>query len=253
MCTIIAFHRVHPDAALVIAANRDEFYARPTAPPHLLDSERRIYGGKDLQAGGTWLGITPDGLFVAVTNQRTLTPPDPSRHSRGELVLQALRCKSLADIRALIASLDGRTYNPFNLLFADGRELCVAYAREQRDIAVESFEPGVIVLANDRVGAPEYPKTQRAEELVTPTPAIEELERVLADHELPPLDAIPEPPEGSRFNRAFLRELQALCIHTPLYGTRSASIVAVDPGRTLRYLHADGPPCTTPFEDVVVT
>ena len=108
MCTILAFHRVHPDASLVIAANRDEFYARPTAPPHLLDAERHIYGGKDLQAGGTWLGVTPDGLFVAVTNQRTLTPPDPSRHSRGELVLQALRCTSLAEVRALIASLDVR-------------------------------------------------------------------------------------------------------------------------------------------------
>jgi uncharacterized protein with NRDE domain len=252
MCTIIAFHRVHPAASLVIAANRDEFYARPSAPPHLLDAERRIYGGRDLQAGGTWLGVTPDGLFVAVTNQRTMAPPDPSRHSRGELVLQALRCRALDDVRALIASLDGRTYNPFNLLFGDGRELCVAYAREQREIAIESFAPGVVVLANDRVGAPEYPKTHRAEELVTPPPSLEGLEAVLADHEKPPLEASPEPPEGSRFNREFLRELQALCIHTPLYGTRSASILAINPGHTLRYLHADGPPCTTEFKDVTM-
>lgn len=250
MCTILAFHRVHPTATLVIAANRDELYARPTAPPHLLDRERRIYAGKDLQAGGTWLGVTPDGLFVAVTNQRTMTPPDPSRHSRGELVLQALRCRSIEEIRALIRSLDGRTYNPFNLLFGDGRELSVAYAREQREIAIESFDPGVIVLANDRVGAPEYPKTHRAEQLIAGTPSLEQLEAVLADHEKPPLESIPEPPPGARFDRAFLRELQALCIHTPFYGTRSSSIVAIEPGRTLRYLHAEGPPCTTPFRDI---
>jgi len=251
MCTILAFHRVHSEASLVIAANRDEFYARPTAPPELLDPERRIYGGRDLKAGGTWLGVTPDGLFVAVTNQRTFSPPDPARHSRGELVLQALRCRSIAEVRALIASLDGRTYNPFNLLFGDGRELSVAYAREEQQIGIETFElPGVIVLANDRVGAPEYPKTQRAEELIASLPSIEALKVVLADHEKPSLEAIAEPPAGSPFDRALLREFQALCIHTPLYGTRSSSIVAIEPGRTLRYLHADGPPCTTTFHEI---
>ncbi len=250
MCTIIAFHRVHPEAPLVIAANRDEFYARASEPPHLL--EPGIYGGRDLKAGGTWLGVTPDGLFVAVTNQRTFAPPDPSRHSRGELVMQALRCGSIAEIASLIASLDGRAYNPFNLLYGDGRELHVAYAREERAIGTESFAPGVIVLANDRVGAPEYPKTQRAEHLVTPPPKIDDLAAVLADHEKPPLAAIAEPPAGSRFTRELLRELQALCIHTPLYGTKSASIVALEPGRVLRYLHAEGPPCTTPFRAVAM-
>jgi uncharacterized protein with NRDE domain len=168
-------------------------------------------------------------------------------------VLQALRCRSVAEIDALIASLDGRTYNPFNLLYGDGRELHVAYAREQRAIGTESFEPGVIVLANDRVGAPEYPKTQRAEQLVTPPPSLEGLGAVLGDHEKPPLESIAEPPAGSRFNRELHRELQALCIHTPVYGTRSASIVALEPGRALRYLHADGSPCTTPFVEVAIT
>jgi len=250
VCTIIAFHGAHPEAPLVIAANRDEFYARPTAAPHLLDADRKIYGGRDLQAGGTWLGVTPDGLFVGVTNQRTFALPDVTRHSRGELVLQALRCRSVGEIRALIASLDGRTYNPFNLLFGDGRELAVAYAREEREIGVETFAPGVVVLANDRVGAPDYPKTRRAEELVNPVPALDALHVALSDHERPPLEAIAEPPAHSHFDRALLRELQALCIHTPLYGTRSSSIVAIEPGRTLRYLHADGPPCTTAFTEI---
>jgi uncharacterized protein with NRDE domain len=256
MCTIVALHRIHPEASLVIAANRDEFYAREATGPMVLDDEHHIVGGRDLQAKGTWLGVTPSGLFVAVTNQRTYTPPDPRRHSRGELVLNALRKGDARGVGAYLASLDARTYNPFNLLFGDGRSLFVAYAREQPAIVVSELGPGVIVLANDRIGAEAYPKTQRAEALLTSTIAsplpelLGGLRALLGDHNKPPLEAIAAPPSSSLFNQALLRELQALCIHTPLYGTRSSSIVALNPGRVDTYFHADGPPCVTPFRDV---
>jgi len=253
MCTILALHRVRDDAPLVIAANRDEFYARAATGPHEL--EAGIFGGRDEQAKGTWLGVTPSGLVVAVTNQRTYAPPDPTRHSRGELVLEALRSGSVEAIDRLLQSLDARRYNAFNLFYGDARALHVAYARDEPRITIEAFEPGVVVLANDRVGAPEYPKTRRAEELVAPllSAPLPELRaglpRVLADHQRPPLQDIPEPPENPRFTRELLRELQALCIHTPVYGTRSASIVMVGDGEVLSYEHADGSPCTTPFVD----
>lgn len=237
MCTIIA---IHCEGSLTIGANRDEFYARPSLPPAVL--EPGIVGGRDVVARGTWLGLTPRGLFVAVTNQRTLRPPDPARHSRGELVLDALRAGSVDRVREHLRSVDGRDYNPFNLLFGDGARLFVSYAREEREIAVEELAPGVIVLANDRVGAPEYPKTQRAEMLLRNGTA---LENILQDHQKHDVNI-----ESAWLSAEMLRELQALCIHTPQYGTRSSAIVELSPGLVRSYRHADGPPCTTPFVEL---
>ncbi|MBI2391295.1 MAG: NRDE family protein [Deltaproteobacteria bacterium] len=262
MCTIIALHRVRDDAPLVIAANRDEFYARASSGPQVLDPAFGIVGGRDEQAKGTWLGVrpphgdAPHGLVVAVTNQRTLAPPDPSRHSRGELVLEALRRGNVAAIDAFLSGIDARRYNPFNLLYGDGLGLHVAYARDEPRITIEAYEPGVVVLANDRVGAPEYPKTRRAEALVrpwldAPLPELRQrLRAALADHEKP--DAV----SGASipwFGEELLRELQALCIHSPMYGTRSSTIVvlgrASGEDRVLGYEHAEGPPCTAAFAD----
>lgn len=262
MCTIIALHRVRDDAPLVIAANRDEFYARASTGPQVLDGELGIVGGRDEQAKGTWLGVrpphddAPHGLVVAVTNQRTLSPPDPGRHSRGELVVEALRRGNVAAIDAFLSGVDARRYNPFNLLYGDGLGLHVAYARDEPQITIEAFEPGVVVLANDRVGAPEYPKTMRAEALVqpwleAPLPDLHQgLRAALADHHKP---EVVEGPSIPWFGAELLRELQALCIHSPMYGTRSSSIVTLGPasgeGRVLGYEHAEGPPCTAAFAD----
>lgn len=251
MCTIIALHRVREDAPLVIAANRDEFYARRATGPQVLGDG--IVGGRDEQAKGTWLGVSRRGLVVAVTNQRTYSPPDPARHSRGELVLEALHAGDVDAIDRMLTSIDARRYNPFNLLYADARALHVAYARSEPQITIEAFEPGVVVLANDRVGSQEYPKTRHAEALVAPLanaplPELRAgLRRVLADHAKPPIESIASPPEGSLFTRELLHELQALCIHTPLYGTRSSAIVTVAEDRVLSYEHAEGSPCTNPF------
>ncbi len=279
------------DLPLVIAANRDEVYARAaTGPQRLLESPVTV-GGRDVLGGGTWMGVTATGLVVAVTNQRTVGLPAPHARSRGALVMAALQAGSVAAIEALLATTDARVYNPFNLLFGDARALRVAYARsEAAAITVEALPPGLTVLANDRIGSPEYPKTLRAEALVQPFfdepwPALEgALERMLSDHERPPLAAVPLPAPGSRFDPAatpvgaavcggpavdghspslhglawsasppdevFLRELQALCIHTPSYGTRSAAVVAVSPTGVEAYRFANGSPCTTPFTDV---
>lgn len=263
VCTIVALHGLRTDLPLVIAANRDEWYARPSSGPQVLLSSPvsgpvsgKVVGGRDDQAGGTWLAVSERGLVAAVTNQRTAAPPNPARRSRGALVIEAAAAGSVDAVLELLRTRDAREYNAFNLLFGDGERLLVAYAREhERAIAIEELPRGLVVLANDRIGAPEYPKTLRAETLVepyveAPFPELRDaLARALADHDRPPLDAIPEPPADGRFGRELLRELQALCIHTPLYGTRSSSIVAIEKGGVASYLHADGPPCRTAFED----
>jgi uncharacterized protein with NRDE domain len=269
MCTALVLNHVRSDYPLVLATNRDEFYARRSSGPlRLLDTPSTV-GGRDLVAGGTWMGVTQQGLFVGVTNQRTARPPDRSRRSRGALVLEALALGETEAISALVRGLDGREYNGFNLLWGDATQLYVGYGREQqREVAIEPVPHGLHLLPNDRLDSPDFPKVARARSLLAPQlqadfPALlEALQSTLADRALPApaeVDARGSAREqnlealraGTQLDREQLRQLAALCIHTPLYGTRCSSIVALQPGRVAHYLYADGPPDATPFVDVM--
>jgi uncharacterized protein with NRDE domain len=261
MCTIILFRHVHPEFPLLVAANRDEFYARRTAAPEVLQAEPRVVGGRDLERGGTWMGVTEAGFFVGISNQRTFAPPDPSRRSRGELVLSALARGEARAARELLLSIDAREYNPHNLVFGDAESLHVAYAREGVErVSIEAVPDGVHVLPNDRLDSPDFPKVARALELARPlarrpwSELAVELPRVLADRATPPLESIAAPPETPAapawLTREVLRSLQAICVHTSAYGTRSSTILALAPGRVAHYLFADGPPSEARFDDV---
>ncbi|MBI4700675.1 MAG: NRDE family protein [Deltaproteobacteria bacterium] len=261
MCTIVLLHRLHPDYPLVVAANRDELYARASGPAELLGPSPRAVGGNDVQGGGTWLGANEAGLFVGLTNQRTHALPDRSLRSRGLVAREALRCCSVAAVSELVGALDPRAYNPFNLVYGDGARLFVAYARhEDERIEPAPLGPGLHVLANDRLGSPEFPKTRRAAARVRalverPTPPgwtelAAGLGQIMADHARPEPDDVPAPPPGSLLTRELAHELQALCIHTPAYGTRSSTILAVVPGSVRHYLFAAGPPCSAPYREI---
>lgn len=258
MCTILVMHQRHPRYPLVVAANRDEFYARGATDPALLADDPRVVGGRDVAGGGTWMGATEHGLFVGLTNQRTFQPSAPGRRSRGEVVLDALRAGSVARIERYLRRLDAREFNPFNLIFGDARELRVAYARgDAPRVAVEPVPTGLHVLPNDVLGSPEFPKVERARALAAPALELSEwaalapaLSAVLADHALPPAERVPRPPPGSPMTPELAHQLQALCIHTPVYGTRSSTLMALEPGRVAHYLFAPGAPCRTPFTDV---
>lgn len=259
MCVIILLHHVHPDYPVVVAANRDEHLARPSSGPRVLVEEPRVVGGQDGVALGTWMGANREGFFAGVTNQRTLTPPQLGLRSRGQLVLDVLQEGSTEAAEKRLARIDGREYNPFNLVFGDARGLKLAYARPgQAELEIRDVPDGVHVLPNDRLDSPAFPKVARVLELVgaidTRRLAFPDLaaalRRVLADHRKPPSDELPEPVAGSGFSPEVLRELAAICIHTPVYGTRSATVLALVPGRTAHYLYAPGPPCTHDLEDV---
>jgi uncharacterized protein with NRDE domain len=257
MCTIIALRGVRADFPLVLATNRDEFYARRSAGPARILEQPSTVGGRDLEAGGTWMGVTAAGLFVGVTNQRTLVAPDRSKRSRGELVMRALAHGDVAQIRGFLAHEDGREFNAFNLMFGDARALYAAYGRSsQREIEVEPVPEGIHVLPNDRLDAPDFLKVERARHLLAAhvSAAWPELRarlaETLADGVVPPIEAIPNPPPESVLDRAFLARLAALCVRTPVYGTRSSTIVALTPGGVGAYWYADGPPDQTAFADV---
>jgi uncharacterized protein with NRDE domain len=250
MCTIAVLYRVHDDVPLIVAANRDEFYARPARGPEVLLPDRRVVGGRDLASGGTWLGVRADGAVVAVTNQRTFAPPDPARRSRGLAVVEAL---AAADPAAAVAALDPAVYNGGNFVAGDARRLVAAYLRaDTGTLEVEELAPGIHVLANDRLGSPDFPRTERLRALIEPHlglpwPALAaHLHAALGDHQAA---AVPPRPPGRRLDPAIEAALEHVCIHTPSYGTCWATVVVLADGRVVDYRVADGPPCTTPLVD----
>lgn len=250
MCTIAFLIDVVPDAPLVLAANRDEIYARPSRGPEILRASPKIVGGRDLRSNGTWLAVRADARFAAVTNQRALAMPPPGLISRGQVVIDTVAAD---DPDAYVAALDATRYASMNLVWGDATGAKVAYTRrEEGTVDIHPLGRGIHVLCNDRLGADGFPRCERLAAALAAL-AGRPLAQVLAA--LPPLLgdhtrlALEETPP-SYLPPPLARELTATCIHSEHYGTRSSTILALAPGRVLAYRHADGPPCTTPFADM---
>ncbi len=256
MCTILIARRVHPRFPLVIAANRDEMRARPSAPPMILDAAHDVMGGKDLVGGGTWLGVARGRFLTAVTNQRTHRPPDPTRASRGALVMDLLRGASGPEAREALAAIRPGTYNGANVLIGDVRSLHVAYLRDDEPTRVVPVPDGLSVLTNGELDERDaFPKIDRLLGLASPLIDDEEgllaqLHAALADHVRPPVERVPAPPVGSMFTASTLLDLHAICVHASFgdhvdYGTVSSSILLFgEDGTVARWEHVEGSPCT---------
>jgi uncharacterized protein with NRDE domain len=250
MCTIILLRNAHPAYPTIVAANRDELYARATRPPQLVHRAPRILAGLDVEHHGTWMGVNEHGVLVGLTNQRTFAPRDRGKRTRGEVVLGALRAGTFAAVEAYLDGLDPADYNPFNLVVADATRARAWYGRDRWDR--EEVPDGVSVLPNDGLDSPAFPKVARARALVAPLVALPwpalrpRLFGALGDHAKP--ETFPPTPTG--IDRAFVRELHAVCVHTPIYGTRSATVAALAPGAVADVWFADGPPCVTAPVDV---
>ena len=258
MCTIVVRHQLDDWCSTLVASNRDEFYDRPASGPVVLHDNPRIVGGLDEREGGTWFGVTEDGLFVGLTNQRNFGLRNGSLRSRGLLALEALETNSFGGVERYLRRLDPAAYNEFNLIFGDGRELGVAYGRHGApEVEIEILGKGVHVLCNDRLGSPEFPKADKVRERVlaippSPWPEIEEqLVELLSDASLPDPSDVPPLPAEAPFDQEIARRLQAVCVKTPVYGTVSSAIAAVRPGKVERYLFSDGPPRNGGFEDAL--
>ncbi|MCX5742985.1 MAG: NRDE family protein [Proteobacteria bacterium] len=245
MCTIAVIVDVVANARIVIAANRDEMYLRDTRAPTQLAPG--IVGGVDGASGGTWLALRRDGGFAAVTNQRALAQPIVGVRSRG-LAVRELAASDAMD--AYVAALDPRGYASMNLVWAPpGERPRVAYLRHTGEREIVELATGVHVLCNDRLGAPGFPRGERLAAGIEQLrglawPAIAApLQVLLGDH------THVAPMHVDHLGDELARELTATCIHTPIYGTRSTTLAAIGEGATIGYLHADGPPCVTPFAD----
>jgi uncharacterized protein with NRDE domain len=170
MCLIVLGWRVHPDLPLIVAANRDEFHARPAAPAAFWEDHPALLAGRDLEARGTWMGVSRSRKFAAVTNYRGAKEPR-AVESRGALVSRFLG--NGAKPGEYIESLKANLYSGFNLLVSDGEEL---WWKSNRGGEPTSLAPGIYGLGNTLLDAPEVEgikKTFAAE--LSPAPAVESL------------------------------------------------------------------------------
>ncbi len=238
MCTLIVLDRVLPGLPVVAASNRDEFFSRPAAPPARVEPQEEdipaFVAPQDLEAGGTWMGLNARGLFVGLTNRRT-PAPQKNRRSRGLLVTEALRRSNAGAVaQDMRQGLEG-TYNPFHLLYTDGRQTFLTRL-DERSAETRALEPGLHVVCNRDPADPSSSKVRNIRKAVAQidldapfTRVFDGLAGILAQH------GAGDP-------------LEHACVHTPEYGTRSSAILALGEERW-RYWHAEGPPCQAKFRN----
>ena len=197
-----------------------------------------MVGGRDLEAGGTWLGVNQHGLVVALLNRRSASGPDPSRESRGLLCLRALQQNDLAGVEALLESEQGDRFNSFTLVAAT-RQRAVVAVQAGASIAIRPLPAGVHMVTNFEVNDAECPRIAGARQRFADVDVggeegqrLRHLREILSTH----LDGA----------AAGMEDDSSLCIHRGPYGTRSSSLIALAAEST-SYWHADGPPCRTGF------
>jgi uncharacterized protein with NRDE domain len=226
MCLILFSHDCHPHYRLVLLANRDEFYRRPTAPLHFWPDEPRLLAGRDLERRGTWLGITTGGRWAGLTNYRDPSAPIQKGPSRGTLVADFLRGDDgPAAYLEKLSARDGRI-NGYSLIAGDRGGL---YYHCSRRPGVTTIAPGIHGLSNGLLGAP-WPKVKKG---------TDRLRRLLGKDNRPPLEAFfelladplpfPDPilPDTG-VGPAWERLLSPLFIVSPQYGTRSSTVILID-------------------------
>ena len=227
MCLLVLAWRVRADMPLLLAGNRDEAYERPAAAAQFWPDAPRLLAGRDLLAGGTWLGVTRDGRFAAVTNYREPRNVAPPLRSRGELPRDYLLGGANPGEFARALAASAADYSGYNLLVGDRDEL---WWYSNRGTAPRRLEPGIYGLSNDLLDTPwpkvEIAKTALAARCAAGTPAASDLLGLLEDRHTHVTDA--DPAVG--LDAALARALSAIFIETPRYGTRCSSVLRLGMG-----------------------
>lgn len=229
MCLIVLAWQVHPDYPLVVAANRDEFYARPAAPAGFWADSPDVLAGRDLEAGGSWLGISRSGRFAALTNYREGRRQRAAAPSRGALVADFLAGQEAPGEYLAALAAHGRRYQGFNL-FAGDRQRLGYYANRallgDTPAAPRWLGPGIYGLSNHLLDTP-WPKLEAAKaafaDALHELPASESFFRLLADREIVADHHLPETGVPLEWERI----LSAVFVAAPNYGTRASTLLAV--------------------------
>jgi uncharacterized protein with NRDE domain len=218
MCLILVAWQAHPAYPLIVAANRDEFHARSTAVAGFWPDAPTIFGGRDLEAGGTWLGLATSERFAAVTNVRE-PGAQAGRLSRGALTHHFLAGDMPAS--AYAAQLDDADYAGFNLLLADGKDLIY---RSNRGVASQVLAPGIYGLSNRTLDTP-WPKLitarQRFAAALPALPDDQALFALLSDRSIVSDADLPNTGVPLDWERL----LSAIFVQSENYGTRASTVV----------------------------
>ena len=222
MCLILFSHNDHPDYRLILAANRDEYYNRPTQPLSFWQDAPSILAGRDLKSKGTWLGVSRSSKIAAVTNFRDPASQKENAPSRGLLVSNFLAGKEspksyLAQVKTI-----GHLYNGFNLIVGNGSEL---YYYSNRGGDFQRMESGLHGISNHLLDTP-WPKLEKGKAdfqtmLAGKKINIENIFSILGDRSYPPDDKLPDTGVGLERERL----LSSIFITSKDYGTHSSSIV----------------------------
>lgn len=218
MCLVLIAFGTRPDLPLVVAANRDEFYRRPALAVHPWPNDEHVLAGRDLEADGTWLGVSASGRFAAVTNLSDPTEDAPL--SRGALTADFLQGRM--DAQRYAAGIDGHRYRGFNLLLWDGESLLYTSNRAP----TQNLRPGIYGVANAALGA-EWPKVIRGRRdlsrVISGTPDTQSLLDLLADENVPPDHELPVRGRPLEMER----RIAPCFIRGDDYGTRASTAVIV--------------------------
>jgi uncharacterized protein with NRDE domain len=249
VCTLALYFQQFAEYPLLVAANRDEHFDRPSAPPALLRDELKMIAGKDLRAGGTWLGVNESGLTVAILNRRIngeMLPATAAR-SRGALCMELLHLRSAPAARQRIDA-DRYRYNPFTIVFADKQNAYVAYNDESK-IINQALQPGLHVFSSAAEFELHSAKAERAHERFAslmnppseqskqPMEWLAPLQSILSDHSLS--DGSDNPGD-------------AICVHREASGTVSSSVIFLAQARgRFETFHCLGAPCRNSFDSEI--
>jgi uncharacterized protein with NRDE domain len=237
MCTLIAAVSMFPGMPLCIAANRDEKLDRASSGPRIWPGPPRFVAPRDEVAGGSWLGVNAYGLFVGVTN-RAAHARDPSRRSRGALVIDALGARSAKELMTKMRDVDAGAYNGFHLLYADPSSAHVSWSDGER-LTHEDLEPGLRLVTERSFSGSAFAREtfireRFADDVAARGPSIETLSPILAHHD----DADPN---------------ARVCVHAEAfnYGTRSSTIFLLRENlRESELFFTDARPCASSFRRV---
>jgi uncharacterized protein with NRDE domain len=225
MCLIVFAWSVVPGMPLVAAGNRDEFYERPALPAGWWEDHPQVYAGRDLRGGGTWMGITRDGRFAAITNIREPSEKRSDAPTRGALVADYLAGQTSPQEYVEQLSPRARQYNGFNLLVGN-RDQLVWYSNGDPDDERNGkpLAPGVYGLSNGSLDAP-WPKVVRTKaqfsSLLCQGAPYDAYFDMLSDTTRASDCRLPKTGVSLEWERL----LSAVCIESPEYGTRSSTVV----------------------------
>ena len=225
MCLIFISFQHHQKYKLVVAANRDEFYDRKTAAADYWSDQPQILAGRDLEAGGTWLGMSTSGKISMLTNYRDLKNIKPNAPSRGQLVSDYLKSMQTAEAYMQSVESDGKEYNGFNLIVGNPEELW--YYSNYRN-GITKFTPGFYGISNHLLESP-WPKVLIGKQKIAPALQKNDVDperifEILYDDHVADDDQLPD--TGLPLERE--RALSSMFIKTPNYGSRCSTVVLVD-------------------------